>query len=98
MSGSIRQLKNNYWLVRVDQGRDSLTGKRIQASKTVTGNRKAAERTLDELKFTIREQTPSPSSLTLTELIDQWAESPTKSGRKRSSDLGMSRVSSKHLA
>ncbi len=85
MSGSIRQLKNNYWLVRVDQGRDSLTGKRIQASKTVTGNRRAAERALDELKFTIREQTPSPSSLTLTELIDQWAESLTKSGRKRSS-------------
>ena len=53
MSGSIRQLKENYWLLRVDQGRDPLTGRRIQASRTVSGNRKAAERALDELKFTI---------------------------------------------
>ena len=84
MSGSIRQLKNNYWLVRVDQGRDPLTGKRIQASKTVTGNRKSAERALDELKFTIHNKTSTPSTLTLAVLIDMWAESHTKAGRKRS--------------
>ena len=85
MSGSIRQIKASYWLVRVDQGRDPLTGKRIQASKTVRGNRKAAEFALDELKFSLREQRSTPSTLTLSELIEQWAESLTKSGRKRSS-------------
>jgi hypothetical protein len=84
MSGSIRQLKNDYWLLRVDQGRDPLTGRRIQASKTVSGNRKAAERALDELKFSIRNQITTPSTLTLSVLIDLWAESLTKNGRKRS--------------
>jgi hypothetical protein len=64
MSGSIRQLKNDYWLLRVDQGRDPLTGRRIQASKTVSGNRKAAERALDELKFSIRNQ------------MDHWFANP----------------------
>ena len=85
MSGSIRQLEKNYWLVRVDRGRDSLTGKRIQASKTVRGNRRDAERLLDELKFEIRHQSSSPSSLTLSALIDIWEKSPTRSGKKRSS-------------
>ena len=84
MSGSIRQLKSDYWLLRVDRGRDPLTGRRIQASKTVSGNRKAADRALDELKFTIRNQITSPSTLTLSVLIDLWAESLTKNGRKRS--------------
>jgi integrase len=85
MSGSIRQLKKNYWLIRVDRGRDPLTGKRIQASRTVTGNRKAAECALDELKFSIREQASSPSTLSLSTLIGLWENSPTRDGRKRSS-------------
>ena len=46
--------------MRVDQGQDSLTGKRVHASKPVTGNRKAAERALDELKITIHNQTSTP--------------------------------------
>lgn len=83
MSGSIRQIKKNYWLLRVDQGRDPISGKRIQASRTIRGTRRQAEDALDELRLEVRARGTAITSMTLNELADRWLETPTKSGRKR---------------
>ena len=85
MSGSLRQHKPGSWLLRVDLGKDPISGKRIQMSRVVHGTRRQAERALDEFKVEVRSRGSVTSSMTLAELSERWLSSPTKSGRKRTS-------------
>jgi integrase len=83
MSGNIRQLKYGQWLVRVEAGRDPVTGRRIQKSKTVSGSKRDAKKCLQDLQAEVA-RTPIPSStMSLNDLCEKWIESPTKSGRPR---------------
>ena len=83
MSGNIRQLNNGHWLVRVEAGRDPVTGRRIQKSKSVFGSKRDAKKCLQDLQAEVA-RTPIPSStMSLNELCEKWIESPTKSGRPR---------------
>jgi len=83
MSGSIRQLKSGQWLVRVEAGRDPMSGRRLQKSKTVIGGKRDAKKALQDLQTEVA-RTPIPSStMSLNDLFEKWIESPTKSGRPR---------------
>jgi len=85
MGGSLREYRPGCWLLRIDLGRDALSGRRIQASRTVRGTRRQAQEALDEFKVETRTRRAVPSSMTLAELADRWLETPTRSGRKRTS-------------
>jgi hypothetical protein len=61
MSGNIRQLRNGQWLVRVEAGRDPVTGRRIQKSKSVAGSKRDAKKALLDLQAEVQ-RTPVPSS------------------------------------
>ena len=61
MSGNIRQLRNGQWLVRVEAGRDPVTGRRIQKSKSVAGSKREAKKALLDLQAEVQ-RTPVPSS------------------------------------
>ena len=61
MSGNIRQLRNGQWLVRVEAGRDPVTGRRIQKSKSVAGSKRGAKKALLDLQAEVQ-RTPVPSS------------------------------------
>ena len=61
MSGNIRQLRNVQWLVRVEAGRDPVTGRRIQKSKSVAGSKRDAKKALLDLQAEVQ-RTPVPSS------------------------------------
>ncbi len=85
MRGSKRKLKENYWLLRIDRGRDPVSGKRIQASRTVRGTSRQAELALDEFRAETQASGSPLPSMTLCELAERWMTTPTKGGRKRSS-------------
>jgi excisionase family DNA binding protein len=78
MNGSIRQIKKNYWLLRVDQGRDPISGKRIQASRTLRGTRRQAEDALDELRLEVRARGTASTSMTLNELTERCGTSMSR--------------------
>ncbi len=61
MSENIRQLRNGQWLVRVEAGRDPVTGRRIQKSKSVAGSKRDAKKALLDLQAEVQ-RTPVPSS------------------------------------
>ena len=61
MSGNIRQLRNGQWLVRVEAGRDPVTGRRIQKPKSVAGSKRDAKKALLDLQAEVQ-RTPVPSS------------------------------------
>lgn len=83
MSGSIRRLKNGKWLVRIESGRDPVTGRRLQKSRTVDGTRRDARKALEELRREVLMKPVPTSTMTLNELFEVWIETPTKNGRAR---------------
>lgn len=83
MSGHIRRLGQDRYLVRISCAWDPVTGKRSQPSKVVNGTRQDAELALAQLRVDYSHQTGLPSDLTLGGLIEKYLSSPTKSGRRR---------------
>jgi integrase len=83
MSGNIRELKNGKWLVRVESGRDSVTGRRVQKSKTIAGSKRDARKILHGLQLEVSQNPISSSKITLNELFDMWIGSTTKGGKIR---------------
>ena len=74
MRGSKRKLKEGVWELRVDLGRDPITGKRKQVSRTFRGPARAADQALRDL---VDQQAPSRSDgvgATFGQLLDQWLE------------------------
>jgi integrase len=49
MSGNLRSLRSGVWEARIDAGRDTLTGKRRQISRTVYGTKREAQKVLNEM-------------------------------------------------
>jgi len=79
MAGQIIQRGERTWLVRVFLGRDSKTGKRKYANKTIHGNRKDAQRYLNGALREIDLGTfVEPSAMSLSEYVDKWLESAAR--------------------
>ena len=83
MSGSVCELKNGKWLVRVEGGQDPVTGRRVQKSKTVSGTKRDAKKALQELQLVISRNPVPSSTMTLNALFDKWIISTTKGGKSR---------------
>jgi integrase len=72
--GSKRKIKDGVWELRVSLGKDPLTGKWKQLSKTFHGPARAAD---DALRDLIDQQAPSRTDgvgATFGQLLDQWLE------------------------
>ncbi|WP_251198051.1 tyrosine-type recombinase/integrase [Anaerotardibacter muris] len=80
--GSIIKLGRDHWRVRVDYGKDPLTGKRQVVSKTIHGTKADARRLRDKLRAEkesgIR---PNAGKITLSEFIVDWANSRRTVGK-----------------
>jgi hypothetical protein len=83
MTGHLRKINEGKWFVRISAGKHPITGKRIQKSLTVYGNRKDAEKTLHELRGREYSGSLVSSNATLDEIVALWLNAPTKGGRKR---------------
>ena len=79
--GSITQIGRNHYRVRVDFGKDPITGKRQTVSRNVRGTkveaRKVRDQLIDERKNGIKAYA---SDITLSEVIDIWAKAKWYSG------------------
>ena len=74
MRGTKRERRKGVWEVRAYLGRDPLTGKPRQVSKTVHGGAKAADQTLRDL---LDKQPPSRNDgigVTFGQLLNRWLE------------------------
>ena len=83
MHGHVRQLGPGRYLVRISAGRDPVTGKRSQPSRTIHGSRRDAELALAELRVEHSHCLTPLSDITLNVLIDQFLSAPTRSGSPR---------------
>ena len=66
--------RNGSFRVMVYVGRDPLTGRKRQITRTVRGSRKDAERVRNELLVEVQQRTASPSAVTFSHLLDAWYE------------------------
>jgi len=83
MHGHVRQLGPGRYLVRISAGRNPVTGKRNQPSRTIHGSRRDAELALAELRVEHSHCLTPLSDITLNVLIDQFLSAPTRSGSPR---------------
>jgi len=72
MRGSLRQRRPGSWELRVHAGRDSATGKSTYVTRTVHGDRSAAERGLAALVAQVNDSPSTPTFGTVGELCDMW--------------------------
>ena len=79
--GSISQLGRNHWKVRVDFGKDPVTGKRRMVSRNIHGTKAEARKLRDRIR---KEQEngikADASKTTLSEFIRTWAANKESSG------------------
>lgn len=75
--------RNGSFRVMVYAGRDPVTGRKRQITRTVRGSRKDAERVRNEMLVEVQQGKTSPASATFGELLDAWfdAASPDWSPR-----------------
>lgn len=73
MSGNITQRGEQSWRLKYEAGRDSATGKRRTAYKTVRGSKKDAEKELRKILTSIDDGAyVEPSKLTVAEYLKRW--------------------------
>lgn len=72
LKGSLRQRGLGSWQLRVHAGRDDATGKPMYVSRTVHGDRDAAERALTALVAQVTDSPTSPTFGTVGELCNKW--------------------------
>ncbi|HVB00127.1 MAG TPA: site-specific integrase [Acidimicrobiales bacterium] len=72
MSGNIRTAGYGVWEVRLDSGRDPVTGRRRQLSRRVHGSKRAAQKVLNALATEIDVGRFVGTSTTFAELCTQW--------------------------
>ncbi len=77
MTGHLRNINEGKCFVRISAGKHPITGKRIQKSLTVYGNRKDAEKTLNELRGREYSGSLVSSNATLDEIVALWLNAPT---------------------
>jgi integrase len=72
MQGGLRERRPGVWEVRAESGRDPLTGRRRQISKTVHGNKRDARRVLNALVAEADRGTAHGTDAPLSDLLDRW--------------------------
>ena len=83
MHGHVRQLSPGRYLVRISAGRDPVTGRRNQPSRTIHGSRQDAELALAELRIEHSRRWSPSCDTSLNVLIEEFLFAPTRSGRRR---------------
>ncbi len=81
MQGSLRERAPGVWEVRVRSGRDPLTGRYQQVSRTVHGGKRAAEAQLARLATEIDNGAHRGTSESVGYLLDRWVEHLEMLGR-----------------
>lgn len=80
--GSILQVSKNIWKVRLDLGRDPITGKRRIISKNVRGTKADARKMRDKMRKEHESGIQvDKSKVTLSEFIGIWADARRMSGK-----------------
>jgi integrase len=72
MRGGLRERSPGVWEVRVERGRDPVTGRRLQKSRTVRGGKREAQRALNALVAEVEEGTSSSSDATFRHVAERW--------------------------
>jgi integrase len=73
MSGGIRQMGPGVWEVRIDAGRDPVTGRRRQKAKWVHGSKRDAQRVLNSLVSEVDSgRFAGTSAVTFDQLVTRW--------------------------
>lgn len=79
MAGQVIKRGERKWLLRIDLGRDPDTGKRNRMNKTVHGNKKDAQKILNEmLRAKDTGTLVEPVKMSLNTLLDKWLETAVK--------------------
>jgi integrase len=74
MSGSIWSPGPGKWIARIDTGRDPVTGKRRQKTRTITGTRRDAQRILNEMAVEADKGLLKVTGATFHQLTDRWLD------------------------
>ena len=75
MRGTLREKRPGYWELRVQTGRNALTGQHGQASRTFRGTRREAEKELAAFYVEVVERPATPpGKRSMGELLDAWFE------------------------
>jgi len=72
MSGGMRQRRPGVWEVRLEAGRDPVTGRRLQISRSVTGTKRDAQKALNELAVEADKGRYLGTATTFRQLSEQW--------------------------
>ena len=72
MSGNLRLLRPGVWEARIDAGRDPVTQKRRQISRSIKGSKREAQRVLNEMASEADKGRFSGTSATFGELCERW--------------------------
>ncbi len=72
MRGGLRERSPGVWEVRVERGRDPVTGRRLQISRTVRGGKREAQRKLNALLAEVDEGTTSSSDAKFRDVAERW--------------------------
>lgn len=96
--GSLTQLGRNHWKVRVDHGKDPITGKRQIVSRTIHGTKAEARQLRDKLRAE-RESgiKPNAGKTTLSEFIVTWADSRRTAGKASERTIRGEQRSLRHI-
>ena len=75
MKGHITQRSKGSWSIVIDEGKDPLTGKRIQQWHTVKGTKRNAQKFLNEILVSKEKGTyVKPTRLSLGDWLEQWLD------------------------
>ncbi len=86
MAGTMRERQSGVWELRVRLGRDALTGKHRQISRTFRGTERQASKALAKLMTDSPEGSYAGGNKTVKDLLDRWIEHlEARGGRQRPS-------------
>ena len=74
VNGSLRERRPGVWELIVSTGRDPLSGRYLQTSRTFAGSKRQAQRALAELVTDIATGRGSGATATVTMLLEQWLD------------------------
>ncbi|MGO8873688.1 MAG: tyrosine-type recombinase/integrase [Acidimicrobiales bacterium] len=81
--GTMRERSPGHWELRAFAGRDPITGKPKQATRTFVGGERAAAKALGALVADVDAGKFKPTTATVGQLLDQWLEAGRTSQRPR---------------
>lgn len=92
MRGSMRERRPGYWQLRVFEGADPLTGKKLYRTKAFRGTKRQAQNELAALVSQVNASVVKTKSCTVAELIDAWLAHIENVGRSPSTLYNYRRV------